>query len=388
MPRTHLRWISLLISMFILAALACNAANPQANGASSPATPPAELVQAAVATVQANLQATASAQNVQAPTIAAEVLNLNSALSVEQTLIDLYKQVNPAVVHIVSPLGSGSGFVFDSDGHIVTNYHVVVDTAEFEVIFSNGERRIAAVIGADIDSDLAVIEVEELPAGISPIQLGNSNDIQVGQFVATIGNPFGEQGSMSLGIVSGLGRSLSSQRLGYSLPQVIQTDAPINPGNSGGPLLDLEGRLLGVNTAIRTTTGVSSGVGFAIPVNAVHRIVPALIETGVYIYPYMGIEVPSRPLSLADYEQLGLSQTTGAYVTAVRPGSPADEAGLIGQQGPGGDLIIAVDDRPVLEFNDLLSYLVFETAVGQTIELTILRNGREMIIPLTLGERP
>ncbi len=388
MPRTHLRLILFLISMFLLAALACNAVNPQTTTINPAATLPAEVVQAAVATVQAELQTAAPAGNGQTPAIAGESNNLPTAVNVEQTLIDLYKHVNPAVVHIVSPLGSGSGFVFDGDGHIVTNYHVVADTAEFEVIFSDSERRTATVIGADIDSDLAVIAVDDLPAGISPIELGNSNDIQVGQFVITIGNPFGEQGSMSLGIVSGLGRSLASQRLGYSLPQVIQTDAPINPGNSGGPLLDLEGRLLGVNTAIRTTTGVSSGVGFAVPVNAVRRIVPALIEAGVYIYPYMGIEVPGQALSLADYEQLGLPQTSGAYVTGVRPDSPAYQAGLIGQQGPGGDLIIAVDGRPVLEFNDLLSYLVFETTVGQTIELTILRDGQEMIVPLTLGERP
>lgn len=388
MLRTHLRLILFFISMLLLAALACNAVAPQTNPVSPSATLPPELVQAAVATVQAELQTAAPAGSEQSPTIILENDTLAPAVNMEETLVTLYKRVNPAVVHIVSPLGSGSGFVFDSDGHIVTNYHVVVDTTEFEVIFSNSERRTAAVIGSDIDSDLAVIAVEDLPEGISPIELGDSNEIEVGQFVATIGNPFGEQGSMSLGIISGLGRSLASQRLGYSLPQVIQTDAPINPGNSGGPLLDLEGRLLGVNTAIRTTTGVSSGVGFAIPVNAVRRIVPTLIATGVYIYPYMGIEVPGQPLSLADYEALGLPQTSGAYVTGVRPESPAAEAGLIGQQGPGGDLIIAVDGRPVLEFNDLLSYLVFETTVGQTIELTILRNGQEMIIPLTLGERP
>ncbi len=388
MPRIHLRLILFFISMLLLAALACNVVAPQTTSTNPSATLPPELVQAAVATVRAELQTSLPAGNEQTPAISAGSDSLGAPLNMEATLIELYKRVNPAVVHIISPLGSGSGFVFDDDGHIVTNYHVVVDTAEFEVIFSDGQRRTAAVIGSDIDSDLAVIDVDDLPASVTPIALGDSNDIEVGQFVATIGNPFGEQGSMSLGIISGLGRSLASQRLGYSLPQVVQTDAPINPGNSGGPLLDLEGRLLGVNTAIRTTTGVSSGVGFAIPVNAVRRIVPTLIETGTYVYPYMGIEVPSQPLSLADYEELGLPQTSGAYVTGVRPETPADEAGLIGQQGPGGDLIIAVDGRPVLEFNDLLSYLVFETTVGQTIELTILRNGQEMTIPLTLGERP
>lgn len=381
MPRILKQTSLFFFSILIATALACNAVQTPvpASPSTSEATIPAALLQAAVATIQAELPPTSPA---------IDINELIVANNVEQTLIDLYKRVNPAVVYIVSPLGSGSGFVYDQDGHIVTNYHVVADANEFEVIFTDGERRRAEVIGSDIDSDLAVIQVDNLPEGIAPVKLGNSNDVSVGQFVTTIGNPFGEQSSMSLGIISGLGRSLASQRLGYSLPQVLQTDAPINPGNSGGPLLDLEGRVLGVNSAIRTNTGVNSGVGFAVPVNAVRRIVPALISSGIYIYPYMGIEVPRDPLSLSDYEQLGLSQTSGAYVTGVRPDSPADVAGLIGQQGPGGDLIIAVDGRPVHQFNDLLSYLVFETAVGQTIELTILRDSQEMTVPLTLGARP
>ena len=172
----------------------------------------------------------------------------------------------------------------------------------------------------------------------------------------------------------------------YSLPQVIQTDAAINPGNSGGPLLDLEGRVIGVNSAILSASGTNSGVGFSIPVNAVKRVAPALIADGVYHYPYMGIRMTS--LDISAQEQLSLSQNAGAYITDVGAGSPSDKAGLIGRDGPGGDLIIQIDDFPVLDVDDLISYLVFETAVGQTIQVTVLRDGEEMTVPLVLGERP
>jgi 2-alkenal reductase len=203
---------------------------------------------------------------------------------------------------------------------------------------------------------------------------------------------------MSVGIVSGLGRTLSSQRLAegggrYSLPRVIQTDAAINPGNSGGPLLNLRGEVVGVNSAIRTSTGTNSGVGFSIPVNAVNRVVPVLISEGTYAYPFMGISMTS--LDLARQERLELPQTGGAYVTAVSAGTPAEAAGVVGsgitdlgEPLPGGDLIIAVDGLPVGNPDDLISFLVFETEVGQTIDLTVIRNGEEMNIPLTLGERP
>lgn len=377
------RFLFLFIGLLVGFSLACNAASQLATSSpTSEATVSEEAVQLAVATLEAKLiesSAGSSPMNFSAS---------GSASDLEQSLIALYKHVNPSVVHIITDLGSGSGFVYDTEGYIVTNNHVVEGTTVLEVIFANGERRRGEIAGTEVDSDLAVMKVADLPASIEPVQLGDSNQLQVGQFVFTIGNPFGEAGSMSMGIVSGLGRSLSSQRLGYSLPQVIQTDAPINPGNSGGPLLDLQGQVIGVNTAIRTTTGVSSGVGFAVPVNAVRRIVPALIETGSYTYPYMGIESPREPLTLEMQEQLGLPQNTGAYISAVRPGGPADLAGLRGGETGEGDLIIAVDNKPVIEFNDLLSYLVFETEVGQTIELTIIRNGEQMTIPMTLGVRP
>jgi 2-alkenal reductase len=238
--------------------------------------------------------------------------------------------------------------------------------------------------------------VEELPEGVNPLPLAEPGDLQVGQLVVAIGNPFGEQGSMSQGIVSGLGRSLPSQRdlttgTTYSLPEVIQTDAPINPGNSGGPLLNLDGEVVGVNAAIASTTfGTNSGVGFSIPVSAVRLIVPALIEDGSYEYPYLGVLFDGE-VSLDDADQYGLQDGQGAYVLDVNPGSPAEQAGLIAadpNDGTGGDLVIALDGQPVQDFGDLNSYLVFQTHVGQTIQVTVIRNGQEMTLPLTLGARP
>jgi 2-alkenal reductase len=384
-------------SLLALAALACQAIS--INGPD--ATPTAEAVPAdqqamvdmAVATVMA--QVGSQAAGAPLPSMSTDM---------EARLVSLYQRVNPAVVHIFVlddqsfAIGSGSGFVYDTEGHLITNNHVVTGASALEVVFASGERRSAEVVGSDVDSDLAVIKVESLPEGVQPIPLGDSNAVQVGQFVVAIGNPFDEVGSLSLGIVSGLGRSLESDRIAegggrYSLPKVIQTDAAINPGNSGGPLLNLDGQVIGVNSAIRTSTGTNSGVGFSIPVNAVHRVAPALIAEGVYHYPYMGIRMTS--LDLVAQQELGLPQAGGAYVTDITSNSPAEAANLrasgindtVGVL-PGGDLIIAVDGRPIASPDDMISYLVFEAEVGQTITLTIIRDGEQVEVPLTLGERP
>jgi 2-alkenal reductase len=319
-----------------------------------------------------------------------------AAESVQGSLVSVYQTANPAVVFIIVPfVGSGSGFVFSEDGHIVTNSHVVTGAADFEVVFASGERRRAELVGADDDSDLAVIRVDRLPEGVAPLPLAPADDLQVGQFVVAIGNPFEEQGSMSLGIVSGLGRSLRSLRGSftrntYSLPQVIQTDAPINPGNSGGPLLNLEGEVVGVNAAIASRTGTNSGVGFSIPVAAVRQIVPSLIEDGAYVYPFIGAGFADG-ISLEEQAAFDLPQTDGAYVLSVEPNSPAEEAGLIPADpdtGQGGDLIVNIDGREINSFSDLNSYLVFHTVVGQTIDITVLRDDEAVVLPLTLGARP
>ena len=335
----------------------------------------------------------------EAQTAATMPVSYNEAITtsdLQNSLVGLYQQANPSVVYIiVPPLGSGSGFVYSDDGYIVTNNHVVDGGSSFEVVFADGSRQSAALIGTDVDSDLAVIKVEQLPDGVSALPLAAANSLQVGQFVAAIGNPFGEQGSMSMGIVSGLGRSLPSQRQltggsSYTLPEVVQTDAPINPGNSGGPLLNLDGEVVGVNSAIATTTGTSSGVGFSIPVAAVHRVVPSLIENGAYEYSYMGAGFDSE-VSLDEQSVYGLSQTQGAYVLNVEPDSPAAEAGLIAanpNNGRGGDLIVAIDGQTIQDFADLNAYLVFNTVAGQTIDMTILRDGATVSVPLVLGERP
>jgi 2-alkenal reductase len=318
-----------------------------------------------------------------------------SGIDLQDRLIEVYQKTNPSVVYIITGTGGGSGFVIDEQGHIVTNYHVVSGSRSFEVVFANGDRSRASLVGTDEDSDLAVIRVDTLPEGVQPLPLAEPGNLVVGQFVVAIGNPFGQQGSMSLGIVSGLGRSQSSQRdigMGstYSLPQVIQTDAPINPGNSGGPLLNLDGEVVGINSAIATFTGTNSGVGFSIPVAAVQRITPRLIEAGRYEYPYIGATFASE-LSLEAIDAYNLPQFLGAYVLGIAEDSPAEQAGLVPADpatGRGGDLIIDIDGQQIRNFSDLNSYLVFQASVGQTIEITVLRGNERVTIPLVLGERP
>jgi len=326
-------------------------------------------------------------------------------------LTNLYQRVHPAVVYIEvsagqgttsEPLGSGSGFVIDEEGHIITNNHVVEDADEVKVTFANGTVTEADVVGRDPYSDLAVIQVEIASGLLAPLALGDSDALQVGQRVIAIGNPFGLEGTMTVGIVSALGRTLPAQVAQstgiFSNPEIIQTDAAINPGNSGGPLLDLHGRVVGVNTAIRSLTGVYSGVGFAVPVNTVKRIVPDLIESGAYDYPYLGITSDNR-FSVAELaEPLDLPVDRGVLISEVQPGTAAERAGLQGGdreveiQGvsirAGGDIIVAIDGEDLQTFDDLIAYLVSETEVGQEVELTVVRDRREIKVPVTLDERP
>lgn len=324
-------------------------------------------------------------------------------------LTGLYDRVSPGVVSILVTTanggGVGSGFVYDI-GYVVTNYHVVEGQTALEIDFPSGYKARGTVVGSDLDSDLAVIEVDAPDEVFVPLKMGDSDSMTVGQTVVAIGNPFRLSGTMTVGIVSAKGRTLESLRQAetgnfFTAGDIIQTDASINPGNSGGPLLNLNGEVIGVNRAIRTTgttsTGdpVNSGIGFAISSNIVKRVVPVLIEKGSYDYPYLGI-TSREDLTLDMIEELGLARQTGAYVISVVPGSPADKAGLIGGSTEtivsglpaGGDLIISVDDRPVNTFSAMLSYLIANKGPGDDIILKILRGTEEMEVTLTLGKRP
>jgi len=334
-----------------------------------------------------------------------------SAAQLDATLVTLYQQVNPGVVSIVVETGQGisqgSGFVYDYDGHIITNYHVVEGNVNLEVDFVNGLKVRGKVISTDLDSDLAVIEVDVPADQLSPLPMGDSDSIQVGQIVVAIGNPFSLSSTMTMGIVSAKGRILDSMRQtaegsSFTAADIIQTDAAINPGNSGGPLLNLDGEVVGINRAIRTsgttTEGepVNSGIGFAISINIVKRVVPYLIRDGQYDYPYLGISALSGSLTLSNQQYLNLSQATGAYVIEVVNGGPAERAGLRGGSSAssatslpvGGDLIIAVDGRPVIEYGDLINYVMINKSPGDEILLTILRGTDRKEVTLKLGKRP
>ena len=323
------------------------------------------------------------------------------------TLEALYQQVLPGVVAIRTGASLGSGFMFDSEGHVVTNQHVVEGASEVEVSFASGFKAYGTVVGSDADADVAVIQVDAPADQIHPLAIGDSNTLNVGEQVVAIGNPFGLTGTMTLGIVSGLGRTqfahASQDGTGaFQTADIIQTDAAINPGNSGGPLFNLNGEVVGINQSIRTETfngatgnAVNSGVGFSISINLVKRIVPYLIRDGKYEYPYLGITSSSN-LGLADIEALGLNTYTGAYVLDVTEGGPADQAGIRGGSEStnikglraGGDIITAADGQQVNTFDDLLSYLTTNKSPGETVVLTVLRDGQPTDITVTLGKRP
>jgi S1-C subfamily serine protease len=356
-------------------------------------------------------------QAVQQPTQAppAQVPASGELAALQGTLSQIYDKVNPSVVNIqVAALanfqgdqipvqqGLGSGFVWDTAGHIVTNNHVVDGAEEIQVTFADGRSVSGEVVGRDVNSDLAVLRVD-LPADqLQPVQVADSTQVRVGQLAIAIGNPFGLEGTMTLGIISALGRSLPVESgfqggAFYRIPDVIQTDAPINPGNSGGVLVNDLGQVVGVTAAIESSTGSNAGIGFAIPSAIVQRVVPALIEDGRFQYPWLGISGRDLTADLAEAAGLDPSQR-GALVIEVTAGGPADEAGLQGsdqetsvngQSVPaGGDVITAIDGQPVDEFDDLVSYLVHSTEVGQTITLSIVRDGDPMEVQVTIQARP
>ena len=328
----------------------------------------------------------------------------------QDILTSLYQQASPGIVSIrvtTDQGGSlGSGFVYDDKGYVVTNYHVVEGAKDVEVDFMSGFKVYGTVVGTDLDSDLAVIKVDAPGEELHPLPLGDSTNLQVGQTVIAIGNPFGLSGTMTVGIISARERTLDSAHSTptgnfFTAGDILQTDAAINPGNSGGPLLDLQGQVIGINRAIRTTTftdsgePVNSGIGFAISVNVVKRVVPVLIADGKYDYPYLGVSSMNE-MSLAVIDALGLKSFTGAYVTSVVPNGPAEKAGIkagekttnIPNLLAGGDLIVAVDGQPIRRFDELLAYLVANKSPGDTVVLSVLRGEQKVDVPVTLDKRP
>ena len=293
--------------------------------------------------------------------------------------------------------GEGSGFVWDDSGHVITNHHVVDGAESVRVRFADGTQVEASVLGSDPDSDLAVLKLEEEVATAAPVTLADSSQVQVGQTAIAIGTPFGQEFTMTTGIVSAVGRTIRSGDSGFSVPQVIQTDAAINPGNSGGPLLDRQGRVIGINTQILSRSGSNAGVGFAVPVNIARRVVPALIEDGKYEHSWLGISVQDVFPEFADL--MGLPEDTrGTHVRRVVEGSPADEAGLRGSDGAeeldgheipvGGDVIVQIGGAPVASMVDLIEYLSVATRPGDSITLIVIRDGSELDVEVTLGARP
>jgi 2-alkenal reductase len=388
-------------------------------------TPIARVIEKVVvvtSTPQPRLAApTAVAPATSAPVAPGPSIVIAPGTDVESEILKaVYKKVNASVVYIENlalpsrasgvdqalPEGSGSGFIWDSQGHIVTNDHVVRGADELRVTFADGVEIPAKIIGTDPDSDLAVIKVDPKLVKLIPVEQGNIDEVQVGQRAIAIGNPFGKEqrGTMTSGIVSAIGRSIPAVT-GFQIPEAIQTDAAINPGNSGGPLLNDRGQIIGVNAQIQSATNSNAGVGFAVPISTVQRVIPALIKDGKYRHAYLGIS--GRTYSPVWAEVLGFpADARGAYVMAVVSGGPSDRAGVRGASketriildvGPtgliylpsGGDLIIGIDDRKVTNFDDMLIYLERTRSPGDEVRLTILRpNEGQKVLVVKLGERP
>ena len=319
------------------------------------------------------------------------------------SLIEIFEKSEPGVVRVnvqrseTSEIvgGVGSGFVFDKKGHIITNAHVIKDAVKVVVTFLDGRSYNAEIIGSDEFTDLAIIKVNADLVLLHPLSIGDSSNLKVGEQIAAIGNPFGLSGSMTAGIISQLGRLLPSDA-GYSIPDVIQTDAAINPGNSGGPLLNMRGEIVGINTAIQSTTGEFTGVGFSIPSQTVAKIVPTLIEKGEYKHPWIGISGRDIDPDMANV--LNLKDAVGFLVITVVDDSPASNAGLIGSDKTievdgvnypiGGDIILAVDGIEVRKIDDILIHLQRAKTVGNEMILEILRDGRTTDVTIVLQERP
>jgi serine protease Do len=342
-------------------------------------------------------------QQVSPSVVNVDVLSFGSNLQPTQPF--LFPQGTPAIPELqidpetLFPRGQGSGFIWDAEGHIVTNAHVVEGADQVQIRFVDGTVTIAEVVGTDNHSDLAVLKINPAGYSIAPVARGNIDEVQVGMRVAAIGNPFGFEGTLTSGIVSAIGRSIPALT-SFSIPAAIQTDAVINPGNSGGPLLNERGEVIGVNAQIRVSQMSNTGIGFAIPISIVERVVPALITEGVYEHSYMGISGNTFSPICADVLDLPAG-IRGAYVSQVLSGTPAARAGVRGgseristnmmgvcPEQRGGDLILAIDNQPVSRFDDILIYLERYTSPGDQVILTVIRDGQEREIAVTLSARP
>ena len=319
------------------------------------------------------------------------------------SLTEIFERTEESVVQVnirsdntINNRGNmGSGFVYKDDGYIITNHHVVDNAERVTITFLDGESYIAKIIGTDADLDIAVLKVEIGSTYLQPIPIGDSSHLKVGEPIAAIGNPFGLSGSMTSGIISQIGRLLP-QDSGYSIPDVIQTDAAINPGNSGGPLLNMKGEVVGMNTAIQSATGEFTGVGFAVPSNTIKKVVPVLIRDGIFHHPWMGISGSDVDPDLAKIRELNSSK--GFLIATVIEGSPADTAGLQGvtitkeidgrEYALDGDIIIKIDDVVVRKISDILIHLQREKSIGDELIMTVNRDGTMIEAVLVLGERP
>jgi 2-alkenal reductase len=361
---------------------------------------PARVAQNTQEAVPTFTPAVPSGVQVQTPSVQGQLTAVSSA-----ELQSLYQQSNPGVVSLTvgvqqgGQVGevSGSGFIIDDQGHIVTNNHVVSGAQLVIVSFFDGTQSRASIVGTDVDSDLAVVQADKLPEGVHPIPLGDSSSVLPGDWVIAIGNPFALSSTMTVGVVSAVGRTIPSGLTPFSIPETIQTDAAINPGNSGGPLINLQGEVIGVNAQIATGSGggANAGVGFAIPVNIVRRVVPALLKSGTYQWPWLGVE--GRGVNLFIMEANHLDSQKGAYIGVVDQGGPAEKAGLKGNTDTtvvdgidvpvGGDVVIAIDGKSIADFNNLIAEIASKNP-GDQVELTIIRNGQQQNVQVQLAPRP
>ena len=335
--------------------------------------------------------------------------NLQLLKAKESQLNTIYSTSLPSIVHIKvrqtvpgffqnqERTGEGSGFIWDTEGNIVTNYHVVASASIVDVEFADGSQYPASVIGLDPNSDLAIIKVNSNGKILTPLNLGDSTNVKVGNHTIVIGSPFGQEFSMSSGIVSAIKRTVPSQNTMFSIPNVIQTDAAINPGNSGGPLLDIEGNVIGINSQIISRSGGNQGIGFAIPINSVKKIIPTLIKGEKFEYPYIGITGMDLNPNLKKALAID-SNIKGVMIVDVVKGSPADLGGLSGYTGTvsdnvnsypsGGDILTAINTIPIKSMSDLLTLLFSDYSPGDSITFTILRDSSSLDLDITLISRP